>query len=137
MDASPLRMGILGAARIAPMALVRPARAVAEAEVVAVAARDGARARIFARKHGIARVHESYAALIANPEIAICQNGEMLITGRALLITPRNNAPSSALPTVPIPPAMDTPPITQAAMMVSSYPLATCTDPITNRDTHR
>jgi predicted dehydrogenase len=74
MDASPLRMGILGAARIAPMALVRPARAVAEAEVVAVAARDGARARIFARKHGIARVHESYAALIADPEIDAVYN---------------------------------------------------------------
>ena len=56
METRRLRIGILGAARIAPMALVRPARAVPEAEVAAVAARDRSRAEAFARKHGIARV---------------------------------------------------------------------------------
>jgi predicted dehydrogenase len=73
-DASPLRIGILGAARIAPPALVRPARQVAEAEVAAVAARDPARARAFAAKHGIAKVHESYDALIDDPEIDAVYN---------------------------------------------------------------
>jgi predicted short-subunit dehydrogenase-like oxidoreductase (DUF2520 family) len=41
--AAPLRIGILGAARIAPMALIRPAAASAEVEVAAVAARDASR----------------------------------------------------------------------------------------------
>lgn len=70
----PLRFGILGAARIAPMALVRPARRVPEATVVAVAARDPARARRFAAKHGIPRVHESYDALLADPWVEAIYN---------------------------------------------------------------
>jgi predicted dehydrogenase len=74
MSPQPLRFGILGAARIAPMALVRPAREVAEAEVAAVAARDVAKARAFAAKHGIARVHESYDALLADPELDAIYN---------------------------------------------------------------
>jgi predicted dehydrogenase len=37
-EPSPLRIGVLGAARIAPAALVRPARKLPEVEVVAVAA---------------------------------------------------------------------------------------------------
>jgi predicted dehydrogenase len=65
----PLRMGVLGAARIAPMALVRPARWLPQVRVVAVAARDPAQARAFARRQGIARVHGSYEALIEDPEL--------------------------------------------------------------------
>ena len=34
-----VRIGVLGAARIAPAAVIRPARETAEAEVVAIAAR--------------------------------------------------------------------------------------------------
>lgn len=59
-----MRIGILGAARIAPAALIRPARAVDGVEVTAVAARDGDRARAFAAKHGIPEVYESYGALL-------------------------------------------------------------------------
>jgi predicted dehydrogenase len=70
----PLRIGILGAARIAPMALVRPARAVPEAEVVAIAARDPARAERFAKRHRIARVHESYEKLLADPYLDAVYN---------------------------------------------------------------
>jgi predicted dehydrogenase len=73
-DPTPLRIGVLGAARIAPMALVRPARAVPEVEVAAVAARDPAKARAFAAKHAIARVHESYDALLADPELDAVYN---------------------------------------------------------------
>src|SRR3989442_11875727 len=51
------------------MALVRPARRVPEATVLAVAARDPERARRFAARHGIPRVHPSYDALLADPEI--------------------------------------------------------------------
>ena len=71
---SPLRLGILGAARIAPMALVRPARAVPETTVLAVAARDPARAAAFARRQGIPRVHRGYDDLIADPEIDAVYN---------------------------------------------------------------
>jgi predicted dehydrogenase len=71
---APLRFGILGAARIAPMALVRPAQHVVEAEVAAVAARDPVRARAFATKHGIPRVLQSYEALLADPGIDAVYN---------------------------------------------------------------
>ncbi len=74
MTDPPLRIGILGAARIAPMALIRPARQVPEAAVVAVAARDPQRAQAFAAKQRIARVLPSYAALIADPDIDAIYN---------------------------------------------------------------
>ena len=67
-------MGTLGAARIAPAALIRPARQVPEVAVTAVAARDPARARQFAAKHDIAVVHDSYEALIADPDIDAIYN---------------------------------------------------------------
>ncbi|MGO1052657.1 Gfo/Idh/MocA family protein [Crossiella sp. CA198] len=63
----PLRFGVLGAARIAPSALITPARDLPAAEVVAVAARDEQRARKFARRHGIERVHTGYQDLIEDP----------------------------------------------------------------------
>jgi predicted dehydrogenase len=71
---TPLRIGVLGAARITPMALLRPAASVPQAVVAAVAARDPARARAFADKHAIARVHDSYAALIADPDLDAIYN---------------------------------------------------------------
>jgi predicted dehydrogenase len=64
-----LRIGVLGAARIAPAALLKPASRVSGVEVTAVAARDHARARAFAARHGIAAVHESYDALLADPDV--------------------------------------------------------------------
>ena len=70
----PLRIGILGAARIAPLALVRPARRVAGATVMAVAARDPQRAATFAARHGIPRVHRTYDALLADPEVEAVYN---------------------------------------------------------------
>lgn len=71
---SEVRIGILGAARIAPSGVIRPAREVEGARIVAVAARDPARAAAFARKHGIPRVHPSYRALIADPEVDAIYN---------------------------------------------------------------
>ena len=64
-----LRIGVLGAARIAPMAIVRPAREVAGTEVVAIAARDRNRAEAFARKHAIPNVLPSYDAVVDDPDI--------------------------------------------------------------------
>jgi predicted dehydrogenase len=69
-----VRIGILGAARIAPLALIKPARGNAEVVVAAVAAREVSRARAFAAKHGIARVHDSYEALIADPDLDAVYN---------------------------------------------------------------
>jgi predicted dehydrogenase len=71
---APLRIGVLGAARIAPSALIKPANDNADVVVTAVAARDGSRARAFAAKHGIAHVHESYEALLADPDIDAVYN---------------------------------------------------------------
>ncbi|OBI92670.1 oxidoreductase [Mycobacterium asiaticum] len=69
-----IRIGILGAARIAPLALVNPAKGNAEVVVAAVAARDVSRAQSFATKHGIGRVHDSYDTLIADPDIDAVYN---------------------------------------------------------------
>ncbi|OBK48155.1 Gfo/Idh/MocA family protein [Mycobacterium sp. 1081908.1] len=73
-DGNPIRIGILGAARIAPLAVVNPAKQHSQVEVAAVAARDSERARAFAAKHGIPRVHDSYDALIADPAIDAVYN---------------------------------------------------------------
>jgi len=70
----PLRIGTLGAARITPMALTRPAAKRNDAVVVAVAARDRAKADRFAAKHGIAKVHDSYDALLADPTVEAVYN---------------------------------------------------------------
>ena len=64
-----MRIGVLGAARIAPAALVKPARVVDGVEVGAVAARDRRRAEAFAARHGVPAVHDSYAGLLADPSL--------------------------------------------------------------------
>jgi predicted dehydrogenase len=69
-----LRIGILGAARIAPTALVKPASANADVEIAAVAARSADRAQAFADRHGIPRVHASYEELLADPDINAVYN---------------------------------------------------------------
>ena len=69
-----LRIGVLGAARITPTALIKPAAAVDGVTVTAVAARSPSRASAFARRHGIAVVHDSYAALIADPSVDAIYN---------------------------------------------------------------
>ena len=64
----PLRIGVLGAARIARLfaEAVRPSPKVV---VAAVTSRESERAMSFARELGIARVHASYDALLADPDI--------------------------------------------------------------------
>ncbi len=66
---APVRIGVLGAAGVVPMALSGPARSVGEVEVAAIAARDPERARAFARRHGIPKVHDSYSALLDDPDL--------------------------------------------------------------------
>ncbi|MEV5355425.1 Gfo/Idh/MocA family oxidoreductase [Streptomyces sp. NPDC052693] len=69
----PLRIGVLGAARITERSLIGPARETGH-RVVAVAARDRARAEAFAARHGVQRVAGSYAELVADPEIDVVYN---------------------------------------------------------------
>jgi predicted dehydrogenase len=57
-----IRIGILGAARIAPRGIVTPANALLGAEVVAIAARSPERAQDFAAQHSIPMAG-SYAEL--------------------------------------------------------------------------
>ena len=69
-----VRIGVLGAARIAPPALIKPARKNPRVEVTTVAARDRARADKFAAKHGVPTVLDGYDALIASPDIDAIYN---------------------------------------------------------------
>jgi predicted dehydrogenase len=64
-----IRIGILGAARIAPRGIVTPANALLGAEVVAIASRDLERAQDFAAQHAIPKALGSYAELIARDDI--------------------------------------------------------------------
>src|ERR1044072_5575345 len=71
-DCRPMiRIGILGAARIAPRGIVTPANELLGTEVVAVAARDLSRARDFAAEHSIPMAFGSYAELVARYDVAL------------------------------------------------------------------
>jgi predicted dehydrogenase len=64
-----IRIGILGAARIAPRGIVTPANALLGAEVVAIGARTLERAQNFAAQHSIPMACGSYAELVARDDI--------------------------------------------------------------------
>jgi predicted dehydrogenase len=68
-----LRIGILGAARIADDGIVGPARVLGH-RLVAVAARDRDRAEAFAADRGVERVHDSYADVINDPDVDLVYN---------------------------------------------------------------
>ncbi len=68
-----LRIGVLGASRIAENAIVGPARDLGH-RLVLVAAQDPQRARVFADTYGVERVAGSYADLIADPEVDVVYN---------------------------------------------------------------
>ncbi|MEN0137635.1 MAG: Gfo/Idh/MocA family oxidoreductase [Rhodococcus sp. (in: high G+C Gram-positive bacteria)] len=70
---TPLRIGVLGASRIAELAIVKPAQILGH-RLVAVAARDRGRAETFAQTYGVERVLDSYEALIADPEVDVVYN---------------------------------------------------------------
>ncbi len=69
----PLRIGILGASRIAPNALFDPARHTGD-QLVAMAARDRSRAEKYAAEHGVGRVVDDYHSLITDPEVEVIYN---------------------------------------------------------------
>lgn len=68
-----LRIGVLGASRIAEKAIVGPAQELGH-RLVAVAARDPQRAAAFAEKFGVERVVGSYADVIDDPEVDVVYN---------------------------------------------------------------
>jgi predicted dehydrogenase len=69
----PLRIGLLGAARIAALAIVDPAHTTGD-RLVAVAARDRRRAEAFAVSHCVERVLDAYADVVADPEVEVVYN---------------------------------------------------------------
>ena len=81
-----MRIGILGASRYAPTTFINPARENIEVVAAAVASRDVSRARAFAAKYGIARVHDSYDALIAQADffLSIVPPGDALALANRL-----------------------------------------------------
>jgi predicted dehydrogenase len=69
-----LRIGILGAAGIAPQALIRPARRRDDVEVAAVASRREAAAAAYAETHAIPVAYGSYEALLGDESIDLVYN---------------------------------------------------------------
>lgn len=68
-NVNPIRIGVLGAARITKAALLTPAAEISGVEVSAIAARDQDRAQAYAHEHGIGRTHTSYESLLADDTI--------------------------------------------------------------------
>jgi len=73
-SANPLRLGILGAAKIAPKAVILPALSHPDITVTAVAARSLKKAQVYATKHGLAKAYEGYQTLIDDPDVDIVYN---------------------------------------------------------------
>lgn len=69
-----VRIGVLGAARITPGALLAPAAVVDGVEVAVVAARDPERAKAFAAEHGIPRVASTYQEVVEDSGIDAVYN---------------------------------------------------------------
>jgi predicted dehydrogenase len=69
----PLRIGVLGAARISKLAIIDPVHITGD-RIVAVAARDRSRAEAFAGLHGIERVLDSYADVVTDSDVEVVYN---------------------------------------------------------------
>ena len=69
-----IRIGILGAAKIAPPVVINPSRDNPDFEVVAVAARDPQRAKAYAAEHKIPNVAKDYDALVRRDDVDLVYN---------------------------------------------------------------
>src|SRR4051795_13485707 len=69
----PLRIGVLGAARISAQSLIGPAHELG-VRLVAVATRDRGRSEAYAQLHGVEAVHDSYDDVIADPDVEAIYN---------------------------------------------------------------
>ncbi len=70
-----IRIGLLGASRIAPGAIIRPADSIDNVAVTRVAARDSGRARAYADEHHIDGVETDYRALVESDAVDLVYNG--------------------------------------------------------------
>src|ERR671923_1880378 len=67
---STIRVGVIGTGRIADFVHLPSLRLCPDlCDVVAIASREPARAKAFAERWGIARVHDSWQALVEDPDI--------------------------------------------------------------------
>jgi predicted dehydrogenase len=66
-----LRIGLLGASRIAPKAVIAPASRRSDVAITAVAARDLDRAKVYAEQHAIPLALPGYAALAEHDEVDV------------------------------------------------------------------
>ena len=69
-----LTFGTLGAAKIAPGALIAPVQENDDVTIHCVAARDRSRAEAFAKEHGIPVVYDNYDAVIEDESINCLYN---------------------------------------------------------------
>ena len=69
-----LKIGVLGAARIVPWALMEPAARRDDVQVVSIAARRAGAAKAFAERYGIAGVHVHYDEVLADPSVDLIYN---------------------------------------------------------------
>jgi len=65
----PIRWGVLGTAGIAESAFLPALRQAGDGAAIAVAARDGERARSWATEHGVGRGVAGYERVVDDPEI--------------------------------------------------------------------
>jgi predicted dehydrogenase len=70
-----LRIGILGASRVAVYAMIAAAKDVEGVTVTAVAARDPERAQAYANEHNIPNVYPDYETLISSRDVDAVYNG--------------------------------------------------------------
>ncbi len=68
-----LKIGILGAARIAPEAIIEPSDRRDDTTILAVASRSG-NASAYAAQHGIERAYDSYEELLADADVDVIYN---------------------------------------------------------------
>ncbi|KAF8862222.1 putative oxidoreductase [Acephala macrosclerotiorum] len=64
-----VRIGLLGASKIAPRSVIKPAKSNPDVVIAGVAARDGERAKEYARKFGIERWFGGYEEMVDDPDI--------------------------------------------------------------------
>lgn len=69
-----LRIGLLGAAYIAPRGIVKPVQVFEHVEIVCMAARDRERAEAFAARAGIPTVHDTYDQVVTDPNVDAIYN---------------------------------------------------------------
>ncbi|MCX7975046.1 MAG: Gfo/Idh/MocA family oxidoreductase, partial [Candidatus Aminicenantes bacterium] len=69
-----IRWGILGCAAIAERAFIPAIKKSKQAELVAIASRDPAKARTWANNFGIKKAYGSYQEMLVDPEIEAVYN---------------------------------------------------------------